>query len=175
MGNQTWVYCIQSDVMLAHRVEDKWPLMEWVQRELQRADAEPDADEQYYITEDVLSYLLRHKPGMYGLTTFEKAWALSNDIEMIRPHAPERLHARLDHILGEGGEAFPPNVDTPLRALDMPGWTFFTRAEITELVPIVPVALEDQDSDSLEYEWQDILTAHETQPYDWMVFIYPFT
>ena len=175
MGNQTWVYCIQSDVMLAHRVEGQWPLMEWVQRERQRAVAEPDEEKQYYITEELLEYLLHHEPGMYGLTTFEKTWGLSNGIEMIMPHVPERFHRRFDHLFGEEGEAFPPEIDTPLRALDMPGWTFFTREEIIELAPLVRLALQDQDSDSLEYEWKDILTAHETQPYDWMVFIYPWT
>lgn len=186
MGNQTWVYCIESERLIAHQVEQKvasglpvlrvfknWfyqimkreqkpapalPLLQWVQQELIRARVAKDEDKQSIIQEDVLGYLLK-APGMYGLTTFQKASALYMEVATIRPHVPERFHPRLDHLVEQGTAQFPDHSDTPLQALSLPGWTFFTREEIIEIGPSVRAALAGRHSDSLEYEWNDILTA----------------
>ena len=94
MGHQTWVYLIQSDVFQAHQVTTGWdrenyceialpepvPILDWIQRELANAD-NADEEEASYIRGDIIEYVLGHEPGMYGLTTFEKSWRLSNDMD----------------------------------------------------------------------------------------------
>ncbi|MCK5718418.1 MAG: hypothetical protein KAH84_00560 [Thiomargarita sp.] len=69
-------------------------------------------------------------------------------------------------------------MDIPLAILDGNGWTwtFFTRKEIIEMVPIVRDSLLKKMSDEpdLLEDWEKLLTAYKDQEYDWLVFIYPF-
>ncbi|MCG8348552.1 MAG: hypothetical protein MI924_12345 [Chloroflexales bacterium] len=124
----------------------------------------------------MFEYVFEHEPGMYGLTTFEKAWSLADDLALIKPHLPEQLQARCEHILGGDGAAAPAKAEMPLVILNECNatWTFFTREEVISLAPIIRLALANQQTNSIEYEWNDILTAYEQHQYDWVAFIYPF-
>lgn len=180
MANQTWVYTLQEQVFLAHRIKTgrfrlkSLPILTWVQHELTRAANTPDLSESQRIRYALIDSLC-NAPGMYGVTTFEKPWGLEEDIDALRPFAPESFQERLNAIFGHPhGATFPPQLDTPLRVINLRGWTFFTRQEIQQLEPICREALRDQASDSLEYEWHDIFTAHTSQPYDWLILIHPF-
>lgn len=150
------------------------PLMVWIDREAKRADAQSDAGDADDIREQMFEYVVDEAPGIYGLTTFEAAWALAFDYELMKEHLPTLYHSRFDRLCRKPGATLPDGIESPLTTLDKTGttWTFFTKQEILDLAPAVEAGLHRRETDSIDYEWKDILTAHQKYEFDWVGFVY---
>ncbi|MBV7333872.1 hypothetical protein KFU94_37700 [Chloroflexi bacterium TSY] len=55
-----------------------------------------------------------------------------------------------------------------------PTWTFFSRQEIAEIVPIIQQNFEHPFIEGYDPEWKGLIAMHEIEAYDWLAFFYMF-
>lgn len=195
MSNQTLVYLFQSELFLARTLSDQTFaefLREPLRKDAEAADTTPQSlvpwlrgqlallndqpDSLNYDELELIEFVLTRAPGLHHLTDFPSAGGLAADLEHLKPQLPERLQARLEHVLRGGGSALPPDATTDLTILNdcHPTWTFFTRQEIIDIRPIVLPFIDDPLIDCFDSEWHQVITTHERYEYDWLAFYYQF-